>query len=85
MREERFFSRASSLSLFAERKRQLFTITEDDMKKIHRKNLVLSSDTVRTMTSRDLAEVAGGFNLTMQGPCISAPCPTDTCGRRNCI
>jgi hypothetical protein len=55
------------------------------MKKTQRKKLVLSSDMVRTMARRDLTEVAGGFNLTMVGPCLSAPCPTDTCGRGNCI
>jgi hypothetical protein len=56
------------------------------MKKIQRKKLVLSSDTVRTMDRRDLTEVAGGFIHTMVGPvCLSAPCRTDTCGPGNCF
>jgi hypothetical protein len=56
------------------------------MKKTQRKNLVLSSDTLRTLARRDLTQAAGGFGLTMRGPCISAPCPTDTCGGRgDCI
>jgi len=54
------------------------------MKKTQRKKLVLSSDTVCTLARRDLTEVAGGI-LTMNSVCLSAPCPSDTCGRGNCI